>query len=310
MQHIIKYTCRSVWITILLMSSTFLQAQNEPYRGGFGGGDLAVRTTQTVCNNFRFFGGFGRGDSSAFSTVLNNAPFRYYGGFGRGDSSAFSAVLNNAPFRYYGGFGRGDSSAFSTVLNNAPFRYFGGFGRGDSSSRTNLVNCNNFRFWGDSADGYSSAQFVKIRNYFGNDTSIVLICAADNYNLLQLYNVEGLTNVWDIATPATAGLGTYKVIGTTQSGCKDTAIALLKQEIAKWTGIASNNWHNPANWSNGKVPDEITHVIIPGGTPNPCQISVSDAKAASVQAKSVGSFSIINNRVLVISANCATLPPG
>ena len=107
-----------------------------------------------------------------------------------------------------------------------------------------------------------------------------------------------------------AGLGTYQLIATNQSGCVDTALAAVKQDIIKWNGLISNNWHTAANWDGGKIPDEKSHVIIPGGTANPCQIADADATAASVQAKNTGSFTIINNKKLVVSGTCISLPTG
>ena len=99
------------------------------------------------------------------------------------------------------------------------------------------------------------------------------------------------------------------VIGTSLAGCKDTAMTNIIQDIEKWTGAVSSDWHDANNWNNGRVPDTSTHVIIPGGTAHACVISNADAKAASVQGVSAGSLSIINNRKLWISARCGSLPP-
>jgi hypothetical protein len=173
-----------------------------------------------------------------------------------------------------------------------------------------LLDCNTFRFHGDSADGSTSALYVRLRNFLGNDTSTVIICSSETANLFSLYDSTGLTFNWNTATPNAAGLGTYQLVAITKSGCTDTANATVYQEVIKWTGAVSNNWHNPANWNTGKIPNEKLHVIIPAGTLNPCQISDADAKAASIQAKTSGSLSIINNRILVISGKCNSLPTG
>jgi len=77
-----------------------------------------------------------------------------------------------------------------------------------------------------------------------------------------------------------------------------------------WRGSVNSDWHTAANWSGNHVPTAITHVIIPGGTTNPCIISNADATAASVQGKIAGSFSIINNKNLLVSGHCVSLPTG
>lgn len=139
------------------------------------------------------------------------------------------------------------------------------------------------------------------------DSTILLNCLNDTYNLLSLYNVSN-GGVWNTPNPAQAPAGTYKYYITTSGGCSDTADIIVKLEVATWTGTVSNNWHDPANWNILKVPTALTHVIIPTATPYPCVISNADAAAASVQARSSGTFQIINNRRLLINGVCGALP--
>jgi len=305
-----KYTLGSAWMIILIFSSTLLWAQNEPYNGGFGSGDNNQIASLVNCSNFRFGGGFGDGDSSNASTLLSCSSFRFTGGFGDGDSSINTALLTCTPIRFGGGFGDGDSSERSTLLSCNTFRFSGDSADGITAGKTDLLNCNLFRFSGDSGIGYKSGEYIKPRDFLGNDTSVTIICSDDTYNLLALYNFNGITLAWNTATPAAAIMGNYRVVGTTAGGCKDTAFTVIKQEINIWSGTVSNDWHTAANWSNNHVPTEITHVIIPGGTANPCVISNADAKAASVQGKIAGNFSILNNKNLLISGHCVSLPTG
>lgn len=310
MQQKNKYFCKSVCLIILLFSSTLLQAQNEPYTGGAGSGDMSLNAFTFSCTNFRFTGGFGSGDSSLSSANNSCNIFRFNGGIGSGDSSLNAALGVCNISQYYGGFGSGDSSSATSLLTCNINRFWGGYGRGDSSISTSLLDCNTFRFHGDSAGGNALATFIRIRNFLGNDTSAVIVCSSETANLFTLYDSTGLIFNWNTLTPNAAGLGTYQLVALTKSGCTDTANATIYQDVIKWTGAISNNWHDAANWNTGKIPNERSHVIIPGGTLNPCQISIADAKAASVQAKSSGSFSIVNNRVLLLSGNCSSLPPG
>ena len=227
-----------------------------------------------------------------------------------GFSTVNTHLLNCNSFRFLGDSANGFSTANTNLLNCNSFRFQGDTANGFSASGTHLLNCNTFRFHGDSSSGYTSVGYVQVVKFLGADTSVLIICSSDTYNLLNLYNAPGLSYSWSTPTPAAVGLGNFTLIATNQSGCKDTAIATVGQNIAKWRGTVNNNWHNPANWDIGKVPNETTHVIIPGNTTNACQISDADAKAASVQGRVNGSLSIINNRILTIYANCNSLPTG
>lgn len=305
-----KYTLQSVWMTLLLLSSTLLWAQNEPYAGGFGTGDNSQAAALISCSNFRFSGGFGDGDSSNNSSSLTCSNFRFGGGFGDGDSSGNTALQACSIFRFAGGTGDGDSSNNTSLLNCNIFRFAGDSADGVSSNNTDLLNCNLFRFAGDSGRGHTSSEYIKPRNFLGNDTSVTIICSNDTYNLLSLYNINGIATIWNSPTPAAAGLGNYTVVGTTTGGCRDTAFTIVKQEVMLWNGAVSNDWHTAANWSGNHVPTAVTHVIIPGGTANPCVVRNADATAASVQGKLSGSFSIINNKNLLVSGHCVVLPTG
>lgn len=291
-----------------VFSTTLLQAQNEPFRGGPGNGGIYLNTSLVNCNTGRFAGGFGHGDNNLNTDLLNANSFRFAGGGGRGDSSINTALVNNNLYRFAGGSGGGDSSLASNSTSCNTFRFAGGEGRGDSSLRTDLLDCNNFRFYGNSADGAALAAFIRLRNYLGPDTAVQVICSSESVTLLTLYDSTDLTFLWSTPSPDKAGPGVYQLIASTQNGCRDTAIATVFQEIAVWTGAVSNNWHTAANWKNNKVPGSKTHVIIPGGTANICQISEADAEAASVQGKLNGRLSVINKRHLNISANCSSLP--
>lgn len=305
-----KYTLQSVWITLLLFSSTLLRAQNEPYAGGFGTGDNSQAVALTSCSNFRFAGGYGDAGSSNNSTLLTCSNFRFNGGFGDGDSSNNTVLQTCSLFRFAGGTGDGDSSSNTSLLNCNIFRFAGDSADGFSNSNTDLLACNLFRFWGDSGRGHASAEYIKPRNFLGNDTSVTIICSNDTYNLLSLYNINGIATVWNSPTPAAAGLGNYTVVGTTTGGCRDTAFTIVKQEVMLWTGAVNSDWHTAANWSGNHLPTAVTHVIIPGGTANPCIISNADAVAASVQGKLAGNLSIINNKNLLVSGHCVVLPSG
>ncbi|MES2772893.1 MAG: hypothetical protein V4722_01825 [Bacteroidota bacterium] len=144
----------------------------------------------------------------------------------------------------------------------------------------------------------------------GPDTTLYVVCAAETLSLNTAYNFTGLTRQWTTLTPTTAGIGVYGVIVTNSNGCTDTAFVTVKQDVAQWTGAISSDWHVAGNWSTNRVPNEKTHVIIQSGTPNICQVSSADAKAASIQVKNLAVVNVINNRDTKVAASCNPLPAG
>jgi hypothetical protein len=149
------------------------------------------------------------------------------------------------------------------------------------------------------------------RPELGADTSVYIVCQGETYNLLPLYNTAGYTTAgWSTNTPETAPAGTHRLIVSNVYGCKDTAQAFVKQDVAIWTGAISKNWHTPGNWSTNKIPNEKTHVIIDGSAVNPCEMGDNDGTAASVQMRQGGSIKLLNNRNLLIEAKCDPLPSG
>ncbi|MES2777416.1 MAG: hypothetical protein V4722_24770 [Bacteroidota bacterium] len=143
----------------------------------------------------------------------------------------------------------------------------------------------------------------------GADTTIYHACVGETSNLLPLYNTTGLTAHWSTATPATVLPGVYSLVANDATNCPDTALAIIKLEVATWTGTISTNWHEAGNWNIGKVPTNKTHVIINGGTPNNCIISTANAQAASIQVRNGATVNTINNRLAEIDGKCAALPP-
>lgn len=211
---------------------------------------------------------------------------------------------------YLGGKGNGNSSVEAMLANCNVSRFSGGKGNGTNSLVLLFANCDISRFAGSKGSGYSSNIYIWPRTFLGNDTSITIICASERVNLLSLYNIQGITIAWNTPLPGAVPAGNYRAVGTNTQGCTDTVFAMVKQEIAIWRGAISTDWHTAANWNNNRIPDLTTHVIIPGGTANPCIISTANANAASVQGRINGNFSILNNRKLFIEGNCAQLPTG
>lgn len=148
------------------------------------------------------------------------------------------------------------------------------------------------------------------RPFIGNDTTLFVVCATELVNLSNVYNTAGYSIYWNTQNPNTADTGVYWLIAINGNGCSDTVNMTVAQDVATWVGNSSNNWHTPANWSAGRIPTAVTHVIIPAGTPNNCVLSESNGAAASVQVRPGATMQVINSRVIVISGKCSPLPPG
>jgi|GEM_PF-1545853 len=303
------HVLRTAWILISIFYSSLLWAQ--PYSGGDNSGAIASNSVAVNCTALRFFGGDNEGNATAATNLFGCAAVRFFGDTADGGSTAATHIFDCSPIRFAGDTADGSSFAATNNFDCTPLRFNGDTADGNSAIRTNNFDCTPGRFFGDTADGFSSAKYLLIRDFLGNDTTIIIICSNETFNLLTLYTTPAnLTYNWSSPTPTATGLGIYTLIATNQSGCVDTAQATLKQDIAIWNGNSSSNWHDANNWNSGKIPSEVTHVIIPGGTTNPCQVRDADALAASVQARASGSFSIVNNRLLLVSGTCVQLPTG
>jgi hypothetical protein len=155
----------------------------------------------------------------------------------------------------------------------------------------------------------SDTVFTLYRQPRFSDTLAPIVCLGETISLNNVFITTGFTTVWNTPNPAVAPAGTYQLITSNTALCRDTTIVTVQQDVARWTGAVSSNWHNAGNWNTGSVPGEKTHVIVPGGTPNPCIISTADIKVASIQARNGAIVQTAANRVVELTGKCATLPP-
>ncbi|MEP7141800.1 MAG: hypothetical protein ABI707_02960 [Ferruginibacter sp.] len=141
-----------------------------------------------------------------------------------------------------------------------------------------------------------------------SDTAAYIVCVGETVNLNNVFNTTGFTVAWNTANLVTAPAGNYQLITSNTAFCQDTAQVTVSQDVATWTGAVSSDWHNAANWNSGRVPGVKTHVIIPGGTANPCIISTANVQVASIQARNNANVQTTNNRTLEVNGKCPTLP--
>ena len=143
----------------------------------------------------------------------------------------------------------------------------------------------------------------------GPDVTVYKNCFGETTNLTGLFNTTGLTPSWNTPNPTAAPPGTYRLVVTNPGGCTDTAFANVILEVATWTGTISNDWNTAGNWNINKVPGTLTHVIVPGGTPNPCYVNTAGALAASIQVRNGGQVRTTSTRSVTVNGKCLVLPP-
>jgi hypothetical protein len=165
-----------------------------------------------------------------------------------------------------------------------------------------------------------TATYAPIVITVSNSTVITpVICPGDNNGSMNLvatggtgsllYSIDGGANYFSSGLFTNLSGITYAVrIKDAQNCTKDTSISLAPV-VAHWIGVVDNNWHNPANWNTGKVPNERTHVVIDSGTPFNCVISSANAEAASIRSKASSNAEVSPGRTLLVHASCSTLPP-
>ncbi|MCD4737603.1 MAG: hypothetical protein K8R53_16300, partial [Bacteroidales bacterium] len=66
-----------------------------------------------------------------------------------------------------------------------------------------------------------------------------------------------------------------------------------------WTGSVNHFWNNPGNWDEGTVPGSSNDVIILGGTPNSCWVSVTDQECHNLFIMNGASLRIYDEKLLV-----------
>ena len=199
-----------------------------------------------------------------------------------------------------------------TLISGTAFRYL--WSNGDTASTITTSSPGNYTVTQFNDSGCSATSppvsiTAAEKPSLGNDKSLLAICNNQTYDISNIYNTEGLTVRWSTGDSTAAPIGIHRLIATNAAGCSDTAQVTIFQKVIQWLGSEDNNWHNPNNWSGGKVPDEKTHVIIDGIMPNPCVIFETTARAASVQLKNGGDYRIDNERDLQITGRCDQPPP-
>ncbi|HVU57102.1 MAG TPA: T9SS type A sorting domain-containing protein [Puia sp.] len=88
-------------------------------------------------------------------------------------------------------------------------------------------------------------------------------------------------------------------VATTYNSNTDTYIK--SGSSTTWTGITSNNWFTPSNWSSG-LPDRFTSAVIPSGTPNNPTMN-SDASVYDITINSGATLSMSGSPILYVYRN-------
>ncbi len=280
-------------------------AQFAPFRGGQADGHSATRLNNFTADftiMFAPYAGSASGDGYSSDSILQFNPLGAtlaFAPFSGGSADGYSSdSLNNFNARGYinmfspfGGGTTADGYAYDSLIAFNPRNYIGLY----------------TPFAGGISDGYHEGVLCNFPRIEG-DTSVFLLCSNDAINLDSLVFNYNFAARWNTTRPDSAVAGVYELRINNAGKCLDTATVNVKLDVVRWTGTADNNWHNTANWNTGSIPTEVSHVIIPGGTPHPCEIFEQDAEAASVQARTGSVVRTIGSRVLVIGGTCAVLP--
>ena len=178
-----------------------------------------------------------------------------------------------------------------------------------------LANGNNYRLRVVSSDppvaGATADSLIVINEQPRfNDTTVYIVCQQETVNLTSVYNTGSFVTSWSTPSPAAAPAGVYRLIASNDGilQCKDTSFTTVKQDVATWLGTTNSNWHNAANWSTGRIPTLMTHVMIPAGTPFQCSVNTQDGEAASMQVQAGAAISVVPGRKVLLVANCKPLP--
>jgi hypothetical protein len=167
----------------------------------------------------------------------------------------------------------------------------------NTSSVTNINLCQNqfpFNWNGQNLWG-NGTYTVHLMNMGGCDSAAILniYASALPYNSVAITASGSFT--WHGIT-YTSSTTSAKFDTINGAGCD--SVTILNLHIIPstiWTGLATTNWFDPSNWSNG-VPDANTDVVIPAGTPNMPTISIGTAVARNITIAN-GAI-LINNAIL------------
>ena len=205
-----------------------------------------------------------------------------FGDFDMPDSLLWNTGANQAFF---------DTVSQSALVQNMAPRYYVGF--------KILSPVTNLRYYANNNDGSNGTQNI----YDG-------FSAAEKFNLMNPSAASNISTVTDVSHY----LG-VKFDSLTTNGCAMLHVALLighsladvrTQAVAAqakfdgtfnvWTGNGGNsNWHDPANWSQGSVPDFTDHVIVPdthSGSGYSPLISTADGMVKNIEIRCGGRLDV------------------
>jgi hypothetical protein len=294
------------WLIIVALMPLSLLAQDAqfvPYRGGQADGHHIAGLSGFTQGTITMFGPFAGGVANGYAadSIINFNP--------RGTALLFAPFAGSSG----DGFAADSLMAFNPRAYISSFTPFAG-GLGDGYAEDSLIVFNPRGyitmygpFAGGVADGYFEGVICNYPKIEG-DTTLILKCSNDVVNLNELVQNYNFAGRWNTANPATAGPGNYELRINNSGKCLDTAYVTVALDVITWNGNSSNDWHTVSNWTPAKIPGALSHVIVPGGRPNPCIIQTADAEAASVQTRTGATVSTANGRKLNINGTCVSLP--
>ncbi|MFP4366560.1 MAG: T9SS type A sorting domain-containing protein, partial [Bacteroidales bacterium] len=128
--------------------------------------------------------------------------------------------------------------------------------------------------------------------------------------------LDGVTNSTTFTVSPNAGLsaGSYEETVTVNAAEIDPVnfnVTFMVAAEVTWNGSSGNNWHAAENWSNGLVPDQYVHVIIPSDASSFPVISGANATVNELVIENGASLTVSSPRRLTInSGGKVTVKPG
>lgn len=186
-----------------------------------------------------------------WSGTPEKAIAQYRGGTQQGfDINAPLFPQNLMPLISFGGVQDGIDVFTSTSQNVSPAIHFGGSNDGFAVLSTPNQNQSPMMFYGGTADGFQ--------------TSLV----ANSNTLPEIYS-GGTSDGFHLEENPGTNLSTNIYFGGSEDGfdvsSSENQNSPCSGDLFVWTGLISDDWHEPGNWECRVLPGLFSNVLIPEG---------------------------------------------
>jgi len=189
-----------------------------------------------------------------------------------------------------------------------------------SSSQRSSINIDGLRIYTQSGPnilledhfdvlGFDNIHFDSWSNLVNEDAALKIASCANatiadaNWQNLIFSGYRNYGNHYNIHASGCSGVGPITIDGDKTAASYGSRLVLDPQNVfswvdgnsftCTWTGAASSDWYDPANWTNcangrGAYPDQNDSVILPLGTPNAPTIATGTTQLYSIATGTSG----------------------